>query len=58
MIHTYTYMFNDEYMKEYIHRHINEEHDYSYANDERNYDMCLYCDCIRYKDSNKWVTEE
>jgi hypothetical protein len=51
-------MITDEYIKGYIHRHINEEHDYSYANDERDYDMCLYCDCIRYKDSNKWVVEE
>ena len=58
MIHTYTYMFADEHIREYIHKHINEEHDYSYATDERDYDMCLYCDCIRYKDSNKWVVEE
>jgi hypothetical protein len=51
-------MITDEYIKGYIHRHINEEHDYSYANDERDYDLCLYCDCRRYKDSNKWVVEE
>ena len=42
-------------IKEYIDTHINEEHDYSYANDERDYDICLYCDCVRYKDSNEWV---
>ncbi len=42
-------------IKEYIDTHINEEHDYSYANDERDYDMCLYCECVRYKDSNEWV---
>lgn len=51
-------MITKEYLKEYIHRHINEEHDYSYANDERDYDLCLYCDCRRYNNSNKWVVEE
>jgi hypothetical protein len=51
-------MITEEYIKEYIDIHINEEHDYSYADDERDYDLCLYCDCRRYKDSNKWVVEE
>lgn len=48
----------DEYIKEYINTHINEEHDYSYANDERDYDICLYCDCKRYVNSNDWVVDE
>lgn len=39
----------------YIEKHINEQHDYSYANDERDYDICLYCDCRRYVGSDDWV---
>ena len=39
----------------YIDTHINEEHDYSFATDERNYDLCLYCDCRRYNNSKEWV---
>jgi hypothetical protein len=41
-------------IKEYVDKHINEEHDYSYATN-RDYDVCLYCDCIRYVDSSEWV---
>jgi hypothetical protein len=41
-------------IEEYITIHINEEHDYVYANDETDYDMCLYCDCVRHKNSNDW----
>jgi hypothetical protein len=42
-------------IKEYVDKHINEEHDYFYATDDRDYDVCLYCDCIRYVDSSEWV---
>jgi len=42
-------------IEEYITIHINEEHDYSYANDERDYDMCLYCECVKYVGSDEWV---
>ena len=45
-------------LKTYIKTHINEEHDYSFATDERNYDICIQCDCIRYNNSNDWVVEE
>ena len=41
-------------IEEYITIHINEEHDYAYANSETDYDMCLYCDCVRHKNSNDW----
>ena len=44
----------DVTIEEYISTHINEEHDYSYANNESDYDMCLYCDCVRHKNSNDW----
>ena len=45
-------------IQEYIDTHINEEHDYSFATDERDYDLCLYCDCRRYNNSKDWVVEE
>lgn len=45
----------DVEIKNYVDKHISEEHDYSFANDERDYDMCLYCDCVRYKDPYEWV---
>jgi hypothetical protein len=45
----------DVEIQEYIDTHINEEHDYSFATDDRDYDMCIYCECVRYKDSNEWV---
>ena len=48
----------DVTIEEYISTHINEEHDYSCANDERDYDICLYCDCKRYVNSNDWVVDE
>lgn len=41
----------------YVQKHINEEHDFSYANDKRDYDICLYCDCRRYNNSDEWVVE-
>lgn len=47
-------MITDEYIREYINTHVQEEHDYSFATDDRDYDVCLYCDCIRYKNSNEW----
>ena len=48
-------IITDEYIREYINMHVQEEHDYSFATDERNYDLCLHCDCIRYSDSKEWV---
>lgn len=44
-----------QHIKEYIEEHIRDEHDYSFATDERDYDICLYCDCRRYTNSNEWV---
>lgn len=38
----------------YIQAHIQEEHDYSYATDERPYDLCLYCDCRRMANEDAW----
>lgn len=46
-----------QHIKEYIEVHIYEDHDYSFATDDRDYDICIQCDCRRYTNSNKWVVE-
>ncbi len=60
MIHTYTYMFNDDHIKEYIKTHNKDEHNYLNAGDttDGKYDICLECDCKRYVNSNDWVVDE
>ncbi len=47
---------------EYIQQHIDSEHAYLCWQDSTdegelaNYDVCLECDCVRYKGTEDWVT--
>lgn len=40
--------------KDYIQNHIDSDHDYAYATEERPYDLCLQCDCRRMADKDTW----
>ena len=40
--------------KDYIQNHIESDHDYSYATEERPYDLRSQCDCRRMADKDTW----